>query len=200
MRLLMCIFLISCGGDDTPESGAAPGADQASPDHVPVAGEGEVSARLSGKVEVPDFSGGKIQMDAVAEVNGQSHVVANERYDEPGDFRLVVRGDHKSVDIVVYLISGDSGPGAGDVRFEYPGNPVLLVSDEEGVFELSDMVITVIPEEDNGAPGNGEPLGAPLGKDQENAPPNAQSALVEGDAAAAEKPEGGEAPNPADQE
>ena len=196
MRLLMCAFLISCGGDAEPEVGPAPGADQASPDHVPVAGEGEVSARLSGKVEVPDFSGGMIQMDAVAEVDGQSHVVANERYDEPGEFRLVVRGTHKAVDIVVYLIKGDGGPSAGDVRFEYPGNPVSLVSEDDTVFELADMVITVIPEEDNGDPGAGKPLK----NDQENAPPEALPAVGQGDAPAEKNPEGGATPNPADQE
>jgi hypothetical protein len=175
MRLLATVLLISCGGSADPELGPAPGADQPSPDHVPVAGEGEISARLSGKVEVPSFTGGMIQMDAVAEVDGQSHVVANERYEEPGEFRLVVRGEHKSVDIVVYLISGDGGPAAGDVRFEYSGNPVSLVSGEDGVFELADMVITVIPAEEQAGPGAGKPLGdvqdnAPLGSPQLDSP------------------------------
>lgn len=178
MRLLATVFLISCGGSAEPELGPAPGAGQPSPDHVPVAGEGEISARLSGKVEVPDFAGGMIQLDAVAKVDGQSHVVANERYDEPGDFRLVVRGEHKSVDIVVYLISGDGGPAAGDVRFEYPGNPVSLIAGEDGVFELADMVITVIPDEDPAGPGAGKPLEGI----QENAPVAAPP-LGEGDPA-----------------
>jgi hypothetical protein len=162
MRLFISIFLISCGGGSgAEEAGApgAPGANKDSPDHVPIAGEGEVTARLSGRVEVPDFAGGMIQMDAVAEVGGQSHVVANERYEEPSEFRLVVRGEHKSVDIFVYLIAGDSGPGAGDTRFEYPGNPVELSEDGDTVFEIKDMVITVIPvESKDGAVGGGLPL------------------------------------------
>jgi hypothetical protein len=171
MRLFISIFLISCGGGSGAEKDPAPGADQASPDHVPVAGEGEVSARLSGRVEVPAFAGGKIQMDAVAEVSGQSHVVANERYEEPGEFRLVVRGEHKSVDIFVYLIAGDSGPGAGDTRFEYPGNPVELGGDGDTVFEIKDMVITVVPvESTEGAVGGGLPLGAKGGVPGDGAP------------------------------
>ncbi len=196
MRLMMCVLLFSCGGGADSEPGAAPRADQPSPDHVPVAGEGEISARLSGMVVVPDFSGGMIQMDAVAEVNGQSHVVANERYEEPGEFRLVVRGDHKSVDIVIYLISGDGGPSAGDVRFDYPGNPVLLVAGDEGVFELADMVITVIPEEDEGGPGVGEPLES----GQKNGPLSPPPAPSEGDADAEKIPDEPPVPNTADQE
>jgi hypothetical protein len=158
MRLFVLMFLVACGGDSGSEETLAPGANQASPDHVPVAGEGEISARLSGRVEVPDFTGGMIQMDAVAEVNGQSHVVANERYEEPGDFRLVVRGEHTSVDIFVYLIAGDSGPGAGDTRFEYPGNPVALGEGGDDVFELKDMVITVLPVEDKEGGAVGGPM------------------------------------------
>jgi len=193
MRLFILMFLVACSGDSSSEETLAPGANQASPDHVPVAGEGEISARLSGRMEVPDFTGGMIQMDAVAEVNGQSHVVANERYEEPGEFRLVVRGEHTSVDIFVYLIAGDSGPGAGDIRFEYPGNPVALGEGGDEVFEIKDMVITVIPGDDK----EGGAVGAPIGEVKGGVPgetgpippPNGVAGAVAGEVA----PDGAEA-------
>ena len=178
MRLFIAVFLLACGGGEDVPEGPVPGADQPSPAHVPMAGEGEISARLSGVVEVPNFTGGKIQLDAVAQVDGQTHVVANERYDEPGEFRLVVRGEHESIDIVVYLIAGDGGPAAGDVRFEYPGNPISLDGSDDGVLEIADMTITVLPEE--GVVGGG-----PVGPDAK---------LEEGQAAPPE--DGSEAPPP----
>ena len=152
MRLLVAALLMACGGSSENNAQPIPGGDQASPDNVPLAGEGEITARLTGRIAVPDFDGGLIQLDAVAEVDGQNHVVANERYEEPGEFRLVVRGEHKSVDIVVYLIAaGNEGPGAGDVRFDYPGNPVSLES-EDGVTEISDLLIEVVPVAEGDSP------------------------------------------------
>ena len=182
MRLLLGLLLVACGGDSSTPDAAIPGGNQASPDNVPLAGEGEVTARIQGSIVVPDFKGGLIQLDAVAEVDGQNQVVANERYEEPGDFRLVVRGEHSSVNIVVYLIAeGNEGPGAGDIRFEYPGNPVSLENDGE-VKEIEGLVVTVVPEDaveaggaaaaaadGNQAPGADVP---PAGSGpQENAPP-----------------------------
>lgn len=147
MRLLLGLLLVACGGGSESSEAPIPGGNQASPDNVPLAGEGEVTARIQGTLEVPEFKGGLIQLDAVAEVDGQNQVVANERYEEPGDFRLVVRGEHSAVNIVVYLIAeGNEGPGAGDVRFEYPGNPISLENDGE-VMEIEGLVVRVVPED-----------------------------------------------------
>jgi hypothetical protein len=97
------------------------------------------------------------------------------------------------VDLVIYLISGDAGPAAGDVRFEYPGNPISLESEEDGVLEITDLLINVVPEK--GASGTNpggdaqpvdggekpplppraedDPPPAPEGASEENPPPEA---------------------------
>jgi len=187
MRFLVAAFLLACGGSSENNTAPIPGGDQASPDNVPLAGEGEISARLTGRIEVPNFDGGLIQLDAVAEVDGQNHVVANERYEEPGEFRLVVRGEHKSVDIVVYLIAaGNEGPGAGDVRFDYPGNPVSLDAGGD-VAEIADLLIEVVPvAEGEGATGpEGAPAGPPIEggappMNPEGVPPKGENGTDEG--------------------
>ena len=179
MRWFVCLWFVACGGGADAPDAPIPGGDQASPENVPLAGEGEVSARIQGTIEVPDFKGGLIQLDAVAEVDGQSQVVANERYEEPGEFRLVVRGDHPAVEIVVYLIAeGNEGPGAGDVRFEYPGNPISLDNGDD-VMEIEGLVVTVVPEDAvttggaDAATSAGEPGAGPSGQEAGAPPPEA---------------------------
>ena len=187
MRFFSIIFLISCGGGgseltDPPPVDGAQGVDGPSADNIPIAGDGEIQARISGVVDVPDFNGQVIQFDALAEFEGQSVVVANERYDAPGEFRLVVRGEHESVDVIVYLDVDGDGPSQGDLRYEYPGNPIPLNPEAGEVVEIGGLEISVV---DTGE-GNGG--------DVEGATP-----LVDGEAPGVTTPEAGQ-PNPAPNE
>jgi hypothetical protein len=111
----------------------------AAPDRVPVAGEGKERARIMGTVEVPGYKQGTVQLDAVVDMDGTPQVVANERYPKPGQFRLVIRGAHESVDLIVYVDVDDDGPTAGDLRYEYDGNPVMLADGER----IEGLIITV---------------------------------------------------------
>jgi hypothetical protein len=163
VRFFSVIFLIACGGDasdglETPppvgEQGVVNGP---SADNVPIAGDGEVQARVSGVVSVPDFNGQVIQFDALADFEGQSVVVANERYDAPGEFRLVVRGEHESIDIIVYLDVDGDGPSQGDFRYEYVNNPIALNPTMGEIVEISGLEITVV---DSGEVTSGGPAGA----------------------------------------
>ena len=171
MRFFSVIFLIACGGDATDdvdgppmvgEQGAVNGPSAA---NVPIAGDGEVQARISGTVIVPDYNGEVIQFDALADFEGQSVVVANERYDAPDEFRLVVRGEHESIDIIVYLDADGDGPSQGDLRYEYVNNPIALNPILGEVVEISGLEITVV---DSGDSSDGRP------------PTGAETPLVEG--------------------
>jgi hypothetical protein len=133
----------SSSGDEAEAAAADPDSLGAAPDRVPVAGEGKERARIMGTVEVPGYKQGTVQLDAVVEVDGTPQVVANERYPKPGQFRLVIRGAHESVDLIVYLDVDDDGPTAGDLRYEYDGNPVMLAEGER----IEGLVITVKEEQ-----------------------------------------------------
>jgi len=189
VRFFSILFLISCGGGSSdvneppPVGGEQGGANGPSADNIPIAGDGEIQARISGVVEVPDFNGQVIQFDALAEFEGQSVVVANERYDAPGEFRLVVRGEHESVDVIVYLDVDGDGPSQGDLRYEYPGNPISLNPEAGEVVEIGGLELSVV---DTGE-GNS-------GGDVEGATP-----LVDGEGSAPPVPEAGQpGPGPND--
>lgn len=187
MRFFSIIFLISCGdggeqGGEFPsiggEQGIVEGQNGPSSENIPIAGDGEVQARISGIVVVPDYNGKAIQFDALAEFEGQSVVVANERYDAPGEFRLVVRGEHESVDIVVYLDVDGDGPSQGDFRYEFEGNPIALHPVIGEVVEIEGLEILVVDD----------------GQVAEGGTPNEATPLVEGEGQAPVPPEMGDGP------
>ena len=151
---------------------AGPDSLGAAPDRVPVAGEGKERARIMGTVVVPSYKRGTVQLDAVVDMDGTPQVVANERYPKPGQFRLVIRGAHESVDLIVYVDEDDDGPTARDLRYEYEGNPVMLADGER----IEGLVITVKEEQitgegEAGEAGNAPPPEAPAtGEDPSSAP------------------------------
>jgi len=129
-------------GAEGAEAGSEEGLG-AAPDRLPVAGEGKERARIHGTLVYSAYEKGTVQLDAVVEVEGTPQVVANERYPKPGDFRLVIRGDHESVNLVVYVDLDEDGPTAGDLRYEYEGNPVMLAEGER----IEGLVINVKDED-----------------------------------------------------
>ena len=157
----------SPSGEEGEASAADPDSLGAAPDRVPVAGEGKERARIMGTVDVPNYKQGTVQLDAVVDMDGTPQVVANERYPKPGQFRLVIRGNHESVDLIVYVDVDDDGPTAGDLRYEYDGNPVMLADGER----IEGLVITVkeeqiIAEDEAGDAGDALPpnAAAPAGE------------------------------------
>ncbi len=108
-----------------PPEGGDPGPDGGGPDR-----DAPVSARLEGLLVHEAFAGGNLQVDVVGEREGTQQVVGMERYDEPGPFRIAVRGDFQEVDLIVYVDVDGDGPSAGDLRVEYAGNPISLVDVE----------------------------------------------------------------------
>jgi hypothetical protein len=142
----------SASGDGVAARTADPDSLGAAPDRVPVAGEGKERARIMGTVEVPGYKQGTVQLDAVVDLDGTPQVVANERYPKPGQFRLVIRGAHESVDLIVYVDVDDDGPTAGDLRYEYEGNPVMLADGER----IEGLVITVREEQTTAVDEAGE--------------------------------------------
>ncbi len=170
MRFFSLIFLVSCGGGGNEggefpsiggEQGVVEGPNGPSAENIPIAGDGEVQARISGIVDVPGYIGQAIQFDALAQFEGQSVVVANERYDAPGEFRLVVRGEHESVDIVVYLDVDGDGPSQGDFRYEYVNNPIALNPVVGEVVEILGLELLVVDDgqaADGGVPSEATPL------------------------------------------
>ena len=144
-------------GEGAEASAADPDSLGAAPDRVPVAGEGKERARIMGTVEVPGYKQGTVQLDAVVDLDGTPQVVANERYPKPGQFRLVIRGAHESVDLIVYVDVDDDGPTAGDLRYEYDGNPVMLADGER----IEGLVITVKDTQTTAVDEAGEAESAP---------------------------------------
>ncbi len=164
----------SLSGDEAEASAADPDSLGAAPDRVPVAGEGKERARIMGTVDVPGYKQGTVQLDAVVDLDGTPQVVANERYPKPGQFRLVIRGNHESVDLIVYVDVDDDGPTAGDLRYEYDGNPVMLADGER----IEGLVITVKEDQTIAVDEAGE------AGEAGNAPPP-EAAAPEGDPAPA---------------
>ena len=122
--------------------GAADPEEGANPDRVPIAGEGKERGRILGTLEVPGYQKGTIQLDAVVELESGAKVIANERYRKPGPFRLVIRGEYTEVNLVAYLDLDDDGPTAGDLRYEYEGNPISLADGER----IEGLVVTVVEQ------------------------------------------------------
>ena len=133
------------------------------PTRIPVAGEGKERGRIQGDVEVAGFAGGLIHIDAVVEEEGENVVVAKATFDKPGPYRLVVKGEHPEVNLVVYLDVDGDGPTAGDRRYEYPGNPVALAEGER--IEGLTIVVESDTEELAGEhdPDDNSPINAPTG-------------------------------------
>ncbi|MEE2750255.1 MAG: hypothetical protein VX519_02400 [Myxococcota bacterium] len=155
---------------DAPPEGAEGELGGATPDRVPIAGEGKERGRILGTIEVPGYEKGIIQLDAVVELEEGAKVIANERYKRPGPFRLVVRGDYEEVNLIAYLDLDDDGPTAGDLRYEYEGNPVSLAEGER----IEGLIVTVVaePEEAAGEPqpeGEGSEPGTEAAQEPEGA-------------------------------
>ena len=170
LHVFALLFGIGCGAEEAEElvsgteldvseeagDGEAEGAEEenapsgsadeelggATPDRVPIAGEGKERGRILGTIEVPGYKKGTIQLDAVVELEDGAKVIANERYRRPGPFRLVVRGDYEEVNLIAYLDLDDDGPTAGDLRYEYEGNPITLADGER----IEGLVVTVLDE------------------------------------------------------
>jgi hypothetical protein len=175
LHAVTLIFMVACGGEDkedltsgaevpsvgevdgdgtTEEAGDAPSKaqdDGANPERVPIAGEGKERGRILGTIEVEGYTKGTIQLDAVVDIDGGAKVIANERYQRPGPFRLVVRGAYDEVNLIAYLDIDDDGPTAGDLRVEYAGNPIKMADGER----IEGLVVRVV--EDNPSTEDAQP-------------------------------------------
>jgi hypothetical protein len=156
-----------------PPEGQAPVPDPHGPDR-----DAPITVRLEGTLVYEEFSGGVLQVDVVGERDGNPNVVGMERYEQPGPFRIAVRGEFETVDLVVYVDADGDGPSAGDLRVEYSGNPISVVDVEliEGlVVDLS------MAEAQDGAPNNAEEPGSGQpNPDGDEAPPAEGSPPADG--------------------
>lgn len=136
LLLSLCLVLPGCQSERVSDAaGGGPGAGPAGPppesgDLGPDGGgpdrDAPVTARLEGVLVHEAFTGGMLQVDVVGERDGTQQVVGMERYEQPGPFRIAVRGDFQAVDLIVYVDVDGDGPSAGDLRVEYAGNPIAV--------------------------------------------------------------------------
>ncbi len=77
---------------------------------------------VAGEVQLADFRGGTLQVDAiVSEAGGKVQVVGTSRLARPGPFKLLLREGSTRVGFVVYEDVDGDGPSAGDRRFGLGG-------------------------------------------------------------------------------
>ncbi len=166
-----------------PPTEGDPGPDGGGPDR-----DAAVRATLQGTLVHEAFAGGVLQVDVVAERDGSPQVVGMERYEQPGPFRIAVRGDFESVELIVYVDADGDGPSAGDLRVSYSGNPISLV-DTEAVEGLT--VDLAEAEAQDGTPKDAEGEGEG-GEGAGEAAPEAADGAAEGSESAPGAAEGGE--------
>ncbi len=196
VAVLVPLLMISCGTEEPPAEGAvaqtpADGDDAAAEDPGPEGGgpdrDAPIQARLEGTLVYEAYEGGTIQVDVVAEEDGQARVVGMERYDKPGAFRIAVRGDYEAVKLVVYVDKDSDGPNSGDLRVEYSGNPISIV-DTEAVEGL--VVDLAEAETQDGTPKDADAPTDPGGEGEGEGDPEASEAAAAGEG---EAPEAGAA-------
>ena len=128
--LTSLMMILACSGepDVAPETPPPPGAG-ANSDASP-AGRGGDRTRLLGEARMDGFEPGTvIQIDAMVRDGDRERVGLSERFTRPGPFRLDIPGVHPEILLVVYVDAGGDGPGAGDFRYEYEGNPITFDDD-----------------------------------------------------------------------
>ncbi len=196
--ILAAFSLLACQSETVEEPGAegeegtagpAAEVEDVGPDGGGPDRDAPITARLEGTLVYEEFTGGMLQVDVVAEKGGSPQVVGMDRYEQPGAFRIAVRGEFDSVALVVYVDADGDGPSAGDLRVEYSGNPISLVDTEvvEGlVVDLSQA------EVQDGKPKDAEleEEGAEGAEGAEGDPSSSQEASP--DEAAVPGPEAGE--------
>ncbi|GEM_PF-2938607 len=182
MRTLLVtssLMLLACQSEPVSETSQGPAGGPAGPaleagDPGPDGGgpdrDAPVTARLEGSLVYDAFAGGQLQVDVVGERDGSPQVVGMERYEQPGPFRIAVRGDFETVDLIVYVDVDGDGPSAGDLRVEYAGNPISVA----GVEVVEGLTVDLAAAEaQDGTPKDAEG-DEPAGEGEQTPPPEGE--------------------------
>jgi hypothetical protein len=146
------ILLIACTGASDPaeREPAVLTPETPPPEAEAPGGRSGEKTRVVGELVTDGFDKkAHFQVDAIARVGGVDKVVISERFERAGRFRLDLPGAHREVSLVVYVDNDGDGPGTGDYRFEYEGNPIAI--GESGEVDGISVLLKHPDQESSGA-------------------------------------------------